>query len=47
VCSSDLVGQGISAFAVLSFSAPLVFLSIVAGAALGLRQLIEGFARQA
>ncbi len=41
------VGQGISAFAVLSFSAPLVFLSIVAGAALGLRQLIEGFARQA
>lgn len=41
------VGQGISAFAVLSFSAPLVFLSIIAGAALGLRQLIEGFARQA
>lgn len=37
------VGQGISAFSVLSFSAPLVFISILAGAALGLRQLISGF----
>ena len=37
------VGQAISAFSVLSFSAPVTFLSIVAGAALGLRQLIEGF----
>lgn len=37
------VGQGLSAFSVLSFSAPVTFLAIVAGAALGLRQLIEGF----
>ncbi|MDU8929064.1 YeeE/YedE family protein [Alisedimentitalea sp. MJ-SS2] len=37
------VGQAISAFSVLSFSAPVTFLAIVAGAALGLRQLIEGF----
>ena len=38
------VGQGISAFSVLAFSAPLAFLAIVAGAALGLKQLISGFA---
>ena len=37
------VGQGITAFSVLSFSAPVTFLSIFAGAALGLRHLIEGF----
>ncbi|MDQ2095350.1 YeeE/YedE family protein [Rhodalgimonas zhirmunskyi] len=37
------VGQGISAFSVLSFSAPVTLLAIFAGAALGLRQLIEGF----
>ena len=37
------VGQGLSAFSVLSFSAPVTFLAIIAGAALGLRQLIEGF----
>ena len=37
------IGQGISAFSVLALSAPLVFASIVAGAALGLRQLITGF----
>ena len=37
------IGQGISAFSVLSFSAPLVFVSIFIGAALGLRQLIAGF----
>lgn len=37
------IGQGISAFSMLAFSAPLVFASIIAGAALGLRQLIEGF----
>ncbi len=36
------IGQGISAFSMLAFSAPVVFLSIIAGAALGLRQLIEG-----
>ena len=38
------VGQGISAFSLLAYSAPVTFLAIVAGAALGLRQLIEGFA---
>ncbi|MCP3972608.1 MAG: YeeE/YedE family protein [Rhodobacteraceae bacterium] len=38
------VGQGMSAFSVLSYSAPVTFLAIVAGAAIGLRQLIEGFA---
>ncbi|MGC8203657.1 YeeE/YedE family protein [Aliiroseovarius sp. PTFE2010] len=38
------VGQGISAFSLLAFSAPLVFVSIFAGAALGLRQLIGGLA---
>jgi len=37
------VGQGMSAFSVLSISAPVTFLAIFAGAALGLRQLIEGF----
>ncbi|RKT34853.1 hypothetical protein BXY70_0877 [Roseovarius halotolerans] len=37
------VGQGLSAFSVLSFSAPVTFLAIIAGAALGLRQLITGF----
>ncbi len=39
------VGQGISAFSVLAFSAPVTFAAIFAGAALGLRQLIVGFAR--
>ena len=37
------IGQGLSAFSMLAFSAPVTFLSIFAGAALGLRQLIEGF----
>jgi uncharacterized protein len=37
------VGQGLSAFSVLAISAPVTFLSIFAGAALGLRQLIVGF----
>lgn len=37
------VGQGITAFSLLTISAPVTFLSIFAGAALGLRQLIEGF----
>lgn len=37
------VGQGMSAFSVLAISAPVTFLSIFAGAAFGLRQLIEGF----
>ncbi|MDU8911206.1 YeeE/YedE family protein [Aestuariicoccus sp. MJ-SS9] len=38
------VGQGLSAFSVLAWSAPVTAVSIVAGAALGLRQLILGFA---
>ncbi|MGB7241298.1 MAG: YeeE/YedE family protein [Sulfitobacter sp.] len=38
------VGQGLSAFSVLSFSAPLTLLCIMGGAAIGLRQLILGFA---
>jgi uncharacterized membrane protein YedE/YeeE len=37
------VGQGLSAFSVLAISAPVTFLAIFAGAALGLKQLIEGF----
>jgi len=36
------IGQGISAFALLTLNAPIVFASIFAGAALGLRQLIMG-----
>ncbi|MEQ9261330.1 MAG: YeeE/YedE family protein [Roseovarius sp.] len=38
------VGQGIAAFSVLAYSAPVTFLAIFAGATLGLRQLITGFA---
>lgn len=37
------VGQGLSAMSVLALSAPLTMIAIFAGAALGLRQLIEGF----
>jgi uncharacterized membrane protein YedE/YeeE len=37
------IGQGISAFSLLTLNAPIVFLAIFAGAALGLRQLIIGF----
>lgn len=37
------VGQGLSAFSLLALSAPVTFVAIFAGAALGLRQLIEGF----
>ncbi|SMD04089.1 YeeE/YedE family protein [Primorskyibacter flagellatus] len=37
------VGQGITAFSVLAISAPVTFAAIFAGAAFGLRQLIEGF----
>ena len=36
------IGQGVSAFSVLAFSAPVVFVSIFAGCFLGLRRLIEG-----
>ncbi|MGR3500958.1 YeeE/YedE family protein [Pseudaestuariivita sp.] len=38
------VGQGISAFSLLAFSAPVAFVSIFIGAAFGLRQLITGLA---
>lgn len=41
------IGQGISAFSVLSLSAPLTFVAIFAGAAFGLRQLIVGFSSSA
>ncbi|WP_298863650.1 YeeE/YedE family protein [uncultured Sulfitobacter sp.] len=37
------VGQGMSAFSVLSYSAPVTLISIMLGAAIGLRQLILGF----
>ncbi len=37
------VGQGLSAFSVLAFSAPVTAAAIFAGAALGLRQLITGW----
>lgn len=37
------VGQGLSAFSLLAYSAPVTIAAIVAGAALGLRQLITGF----
>lgn len=37
------VGQGLSAFALLHWSAPVTLAAIAAGAALGLRQLIRGF----
>ncbi len=38
------IGQGISAFSVLAYSAPITLAAIGLGAALGLRQLISGFA---
>jgi uncharacterized membrane protein YedE/YeeE len=38
------VGQGMSAFSVLALSAPVTLAAIFAGAALGLKQLITGFA---
>ncbi|MEQ6204862.1 YeeE/YedE family protein [Sulfitobacter sp. HNIBRBA2951] len=37
------VGQGLSAFSTLSYSAPVTMICIMIGAALGLRQLIWGF----
>lgn len=36
------IGQGLSAFSVLAFSAPVSLVSMVAGATLGLRYLVEG-----
>lgn len=38
------MGQGLTAFSTLAWSAPVVVVSIVIGAALGLRHLIEGVA---
>ncbi len=38
------IGQGVSAFSLLAYSAPVTFAAIFAGAAFGLRQLITGFA---
>ncbi|KAF0675278.1 YeeE/YedE family protein [Profundibacterium mesophilum] len=38
------IGQGITAFSVLAVSAPLTLAAIALGAAIGLRQLLEGFA---
>jgi len=38
------IGQGVSAFSVLAYSAPVTLICIIAGAAFGLRQLIVGFA---
>ena len=38
------IGQGLSAFSVLAISAPVTVISIILGASLGLRQLVEGFA---
>jgi hypothetical protein len=37
------IGQGLSAFSLLAFSAPLTFAAIFVGARLGLKHLIEGF----
>ena len=39
------VGQGLSAFSTLAYGAPLTMICIIIGAAIGLRQLIFGFAR--
>lgn len=39
------VGQGLSAFSVLAFGAPVTLACIVLGAVIGLRQLVEGFRR--
>lgn len=41
------IGQGISAFSVLAFSAPITAASIIVGAAVGLHQLIYGFSIKA
>ncbi len=38
------IGQGISAFSLLAFSAPVTFIAMFIGARLGLKHLIEGFA---
>ncbi len=38
------IGQGVSAFSTLAYSAPVTLAAIVAGAVLGIRQLLAGFA---
>ncbi|WP_394180619.1 YeeE/YedE family protein [Yoonia maritima] len=38
------IGQGLSAFSLLAYSAPVTFAAIFTGAAFGLKQMIEGFA---
>ncbi|WP_293451633.1 YeeE/YedE family protein [Planktotalea sp.] len=43
IATGCTIGQGISAFSLLSYSAPVTLLAIFAGCALGLKQLIEGF----
>ena len=40
------IGQGVSGFATLAWSAPVTLISIAAGALLGLRHLLEGFEPQ-
>lgn len=45
IASGCSVGQGISAFSTLAYGAPLTLAAIWLGAALGLRHLIQGFAR--
>jgi hypothetical protein len=37
------VGQGLSAFSTLAYGAPVALICIMIGAAIGLRQLIQGF----
>ncbi len=39
------IGQGLSAISVLAYSGPITLVAIIAGAALGLRQILVGFAR--
>ena len=39
------IGQGLSAFSVLAYGAPVTLACIVIGALVGLRQLVEGFRR--
>ena len=36
------IGQGLSAFSVLAYSAPIAFIAIFVGAALGLRKMLSG-----
>ena len=43
IATGCTIGQGISAFSLLSYSAPITLAAIFAGCALGLKQLITGF----